>query len=1149
MSDSLRGCVGGGARRVLSIGRAFLTKSKPWSNSLPRQVYERLSSRACLPAGGLPVWKRPQEVLVPLIIFSDELRSALLSDVFPIPNPNMPGFVAAGFKAAGVSLSILGPAVMRALLKVTSDEEWELAKASRPCLREKDWIRALLEYCTSDRQLDDLVAVPLALTADGKLRVFGKSRNVFLGGEEERSILSKRPDWFVDLSLENAFDSKESVRAKVFIMTAARLLVNLHLLLPTIETDGRASFSDAGAPDEIWIAELFDYLGRHAEQISISRDLIRKLPIVPDQRGYLHAMGSASTPLLSASDDLKSLLAALTHLGIPLVSGSDKFMKAVRRFCERFPDVAIWPLTPGDLVDTLHAVRSSSTSESNVTSLKHATAILDFLSAPRFVRDLRANADRVAKLRSLRLFPTTTTEIVSMDAEERYIPADYTLPRFAADVGLLITGKDNKWLPLYQALGVQKLTRARLITAILLPRLNDLAGPDRHRFLAWLRANLQSIREAEDANTSAGLIAELRDVLPVQCADGETRPPRLLYHPESDFAAALLGSRVGFPDGTVYHDRPDLWLEFFETLGMERLLRPDDIISAIDDVIASDSPENDKADQLNKVAEYVDQHWEDLKHKTVSATVAGTFCEALKQRRWLPALATPPRGYPAQLLSSWKERLFAPSELLPRTVLPLVSSVRPICQTYRISRVQSDIGLPSEPDLEDVLGQLDNLAAFATSGGNQMSERLAGIFTDVYGFLGRHFEGISRDELPRDPRVIELRVRFAQLSCILDGSFKLWRPQMCFSESVSSFLGFRARVRAESEFTDRGLLILGRRDCPDVSDYIAFLHELLLRQAGAPVSDDDRTALRSAYLSAALSASSTECRGCPILLETGILSDDKAVFDNAPWLSERARRAGLVFVDPNLAEAVIRAFGVSLLSSAVYEKAVEEHPSLTSDFLSLCAELEDRLRAPLFHKGVCRLIRAAGGTVQIKTIGTFFEGIRVAAVSTLTTALVWTDSGIRIEGSTGPCDLVFDPERKAIVVSEEVADVLFERIGSVISNELRYDGHDLKDFATCLVAILRVRPQDVESRLTKLRVPQLFDNSEELPTETGTTDDYIDESLGWQDDVEATYEDAPNAVEAGCSTLPVTRETTESKIDSPSGSAGCSCGRVGRKGC
>ena len=78
--------------------------------------------------------------------------------------------------------------------------------------------------------------------------------------------------------------------------------------------------------------------------------------------------------------------------------------------------------------------------------------------------------------------------------------------------------------------------------------------------------------------------------------------------------------------------------------------------------------------------------------------------------------------------------------------------------------------------------------------------------------------------------------------------------------------------------------------------------------------------------------------------------------------------------------------------------------------------------------------------------------------------------------------------------------------------------------------------------------PQVFDNSEELPTETGTTDDYIDQSLGWQDDVDQHTKAPPPTVEADCSTLPVARG--RQKPDRfTSGSAGCNCSRVGRKGC
>ena len=231
-----------------------------------------------------------------------------------------------------------------------------------------------------------------------------------------------------------------------------------------------------------------------------------------------------------------------------------------------------------------------------------------------------------------------------------------------------------------------------------------------------------------------------------------------------------------------------------------------------------------------------------------------------------------------------------------------------------------------------------------------------------------------------------------------------------------------------------------------------------------------------------------------------------AVLDDAPWLSERARCAGLLFLDPKLGKPVAITFAVRLLSSAVYERPEQEHPSHDSKFLAECAQLQAKLRSPQLYAGVNRLLKASDTVVRETDLQRFFEDLNVISVSQLSTTLVWTDGNVPVEGSGGPCDVVFDPSRNAIVVSEDADDVLYERIGSVLSNELRHDDHDLGEFAAHFVAILRVAPDAIDRHLTKLRVRALPISAEEK------TDDISDDVGGFIDGTEASreYETEPS---------------------------------------
>jgi hypothetical protein len=67
--------------------------------------------------------------------------------------------------------------------------------------------------------------------------------------------------------------------------------------------------------------------------------------MVLDQFGNLGVMGTASTPLLTAADESKALLNSLTTFGVPLVTGDERYVKAVRSFVGAFPSIGVWRLT------------------------------------------------------------------------------------------------------------------------------------------------------------------------------------------------------------------------------------------------------------------------------------------------------------------------------------------------------------------------------------------------------------------------------------------------------------------------------------------------------------------------------------------------------------------------------------------------------------------------------------------------------------------------------------------------------------------------------------------------------------------------------------------------------------------------------------
>ena len=1071
---------------------------------LPKSVYSHLKHERCIPAGGDAQWRPPDEVLLPPPDAEDDLYQALLADTFALPTPTLPGFVADGFRAANVPLKRLTPAHLRQNLRRPGALTTPIDSAPRPCLRKAQWVRALLGFCLSDDKIDDLLGVPLAHMQDGTLRVFGRGeQDIYLGTSDERAIFARHTTWFIDSDLERAVPLRKSKAASILPLTPALVLQHLHLTLP--EPAGtrleQANTAVHAWPSEEWLIKVYEYLTIHASEITLDNTVIQKLPLVPDQSGNLYVMGHTQTPLLlPAGGDSQRLAKALKAAGVPLVGGSKELHNAVRAFVEKCEDKAIWRLSPRDLIDTLHDIAPGE-EQQLVASMADAKHILNYFSTPSAVKDIRALPERIEKLKSLRLFPSKSGKLVSLDGDaEHHVPDKYILPRISAEMGLLDCGTHDRWPQLYEVLGVQKLTRSRLLSQVLLPRLDDLSPGDIHVVLLWMRKELQALKEEESTQEMAKLLLKVGCRVPIDCTDGKGRPAQELYHPEARFVAQLLGPSVGFPDLSIYHERSDLWLELFAALGMARTPRADDIVNAIDTVLESDALPDDRLKRLTAIAEYLNDHWDELKDKAAvddpkrSSTMAATawmLTDALSCRAWIPVVKTAPRDYPDELLQPSPSLFLKPSELLARGALELAGSVRPICRLARLSRLQASIGLRAEPALDDVLDHLENLTSIAEAAEVPM-ERLVPLFHRVYDYVGQVFPG-DADVLKDDPRIAQIRARFAEKRCLVEKDGTLWSASHAFEHSVARLLGRRVQIRSERQTIEQGLRVLGRRTSPQAQDYADVFMELGSDHYSTPIPDGQREPLRQAYLAVTHFGDDVLFRSSPVLLETGTLAlPSEAVLDDAPWLSERARATDIAFVDPLVGTAIATTFGLRLLSSAVFESPVCEVPSHDVVFVERCETLQARIQSLLFGRGVVRLLSAADSYVRVSGLQRFLESIVVVPVSQLETALVWTDTEEAVDGSRGESDVIFDSNRNALVVSESALDVLDERIATVLTNELRVDGHDLGGMAAYLAPILRVEPEAIERRLTKLQVRALPAAMEPLQELDDTNEGFID---------------------------------------------------------
>ena len=117
-------------------------------------------------------------------------------------------------------------------------------------------------------------------------------------------------------------------------------------------------------------------------------------------------MGTTSTPLLVPSDINKDLLEALQLLGLPLITGTDGLISAIRDFCRLFPGQFIWHVTGPDLVDLLDANAAKLEEKTKNLDQKFLEPISDFLSDEKYYEEYRSNS----QIEKLKGFPILFSE-------------------------------------------------------------------------------------------------------------------------------------------------------------------------------------------------------------------------------------------------------------------------------------------------------------------------------------------------------------------------------------------------------------------------------------------------------------------------------------------------------------------------------------------------------------------------------------------------------------------------------------------------------------------------------------------------------------------------------------------------------------------
>lgn len=891
-------------------------------------------------------WEIAAEVRPPPLTWSAELEGALIEDGLALPVPAVPPHLLRGLAAVGEEPVRWMPSEIRGWLAMAQDPACAVGSAPRRCLRDRELIIELLRFC-SEGGGADLTGLPLALMADGTLRAFNRGYNVFLAHAALREIFGERPHWFLDPYVADQVALIPG-RSGIFQMDTAAAIRNLTTHLEP--TGGRRAWDANGgaAPNEAWLVKLFQWL-TSVPDVASQLGALKKLALIPDDRGTLWPPGTTATPLLPDDGVARDLRAALRAFGLPVVDGSPSLVSAVRQLAARCPGL-VWGVTGRDVVDTLATVPApGSTIPPNAAT---RSKLLTWLAEQD--AELPLDKERLAKLAALRLWRTEDDQALAAATDPNlFLSTGYKPPPLFARATLLYAGPDSAWRPLLLRLKVQELDLPSFLSRFLLPGYAGLDEPTRVRALCWLRDEGWPAL-AGDTATALKLRDEVRKAPLIRCSDGRYHRAHELYHPEAEDTLSLLGPVAVTPDvHGAYADDPGLWLVFFAKLGMWRQPRQGDLVARVDqllrDAAASNADATDRA--LLEVLDHVEGRWDKFEDATRTY-----LANELRERPWIPTLQALAKAEGAAAFLPPTSRRLRPREVYPQRLMHLAGSQIALFARGNELRkeLRTALGMPAETSPAVVLAHFQRVRQLWSQPGNGglTAAAVGTAASEVYRFIGlRHRTSTGADS------VEALVAALQAVACVWDAeSARFWLARHAFAERVPFFGDLRVHLPAQGA-EGAGLDALGRRATPGAEDFAEFLFDLSADAAGQPL-DAARTRMAlHAWKELAASETIGFPENIPILTTPGrLVPAGEALVDDAPWWRGRLASAALPWVHRAIDPRVARRAGGVLASAAVEEVRVSWVDAAPPDVVEWCRDRQRHLRTEEMLGGLIRLL-------------------------------------------------------------------------------------------------------------------------------------------------------------------------------------------------
>lgn len=1003
------------------------------------------------------------------------LFAPLTADKICLPEPVLPPSICTAFDKAKLPIKKLTPDWVRThLIAIKSSLGVPVDEVSQPSLQKREWVVTLLRYCLSDGY-SDLSKLPLALMSDGTLQRFsdGDLGCVYLAHDLQRRLFESNQGWFLDTQFQAAFpELREKAMAGVQVLTPARVVERL-LEIDCWEEDLPQSWEPYGEilPNAAWIRSIYQYFST----VDSLPDAFAELPIVPGRDGYLHTGGENETPLWSTNEPSQTLKEALSYFNISLVSTEDIERTVFEKFLKQHPfsvsdddfgNSFIWPLTACNLIDTLYAARRTLPDY----QADYYSSILAFLSGKFY--DL-SSGEAKKKLNEIPIFPTLCGRADAAADPNVYLP-EADLPNISLNVRLL--KQDEQWRRLLQLTSVQKLSIEQLISRYILTEYKNWGKVTQIEALEWVRTYLpQAIDELRRYGKDyKKLVQAISEAPLIHCTDGRQRAAQAVYHPNSRLAENILGQDIPTPDmSRTYSEEPELWLSFFNDIGLLTRPRPQDLFDYAGKLNGrcKDTSIEEVSESCLKLLYYINDSWEELSTAKVKvAEVEVSLLAALKDKAWLPIETNPKEleKYPGASQLGGQNHLRRADEIAIVQDANYAASQRPFLRLKRLLRgeVSEALGF-RRATMKEVFNHFEYLIELWETDSSAVKQSIFGdAINRVYGYLSDYLKVGSRN-------IQEFKMRFSSRKCLWDNRGHLWKPQHVFERNVSYF-GKRRFGNEKGKFENLYRL-LGQKQYVAFRDFNDFLEEVRQDYGDRPVSNEQEVSCVIEVLNrmSGKIAARPESGSLPNLLLTEdlyLLPPNEIVIPDAAWRVQAVRDFNKAkLLHPKVDRLLADIAGSPSLLRNIKERATGNTVIVCEDNIAMtqAQTWQSHLRSPLFKNGLMRLILDSDlSTAKIPWI--VFKGIQVNAAEEIYSDLFW---GTRKVASNVKGDAFFDEKSSIIHVRYDKA-VGVDYLADCLNNRLEIADCALADKSK-LIHIIQADPAGIDTLLDSLRVRSL----------------------------------------------------------------------------